>query len=188
MERFLAEVCTPVWHDPHDRGEPTTRSCAELAARHPEWAELIWAWATCSEEMVAGPIEESVEVLRDLKMTGLPCYALTNMEAETYPLRLERFAFLGWFEGTVVSGFERIAKPDVEIFARLLERFNLTASHTLMIDDRLENLAAAERLGMTTLQYHSPLQLRNQLECLSVLEPQPLTREVSHSSGGSRRD
>jgi 2-haloacid dehalogenase len=171
MEKFLAEVCSPEWHDPHDRGEPTATSCAELALRHPEWADLIEAWAERSEEMVAGVIPESVAVLRDLKMTGLPCYALTNMEAETYPFRLERFPFLGWFDGTVVSGFERIAKPDLEIFGRLLDRYSLTASNTLMIDDKIENIAAAERVGMITLQFHSPQQLRNRLASLSLLAP-----------------
>src|SRR6516162_8694062 len=105
MNRFLAEVCTMEWHDAHDRGKPAEVSCAELAASHPEHEELIWAWTRRSEEMVAGPIPESVEVLRDLRTAGVRCYALTNMEVETYPLRLERFSFLRWFDGTVVSGF-----------------------------------------------------------------------------------
>jgi 2-haloacid dehalogenase len=187
MDQFLGEVCTTGWHDPHDRGEPTAKSCAELATRYPEWSDLIRAWAERSEDMVAGPIRESVEVLRDLKETGLPCYALTNMEAETYPLRLQRFPFLGWFDGTVVSGFERVAKPDPEIFVRLLDRYNLTASNTLMIDDKLENLAAAERIGMFTLQFHSPRQLRNRLESLSLLAPPPELRGTSRSQGGSAR-
>ena len=76
----------------------------------------------------------SVEVLRAVRETGLPCYALTNMEAETYPLRLERFPFLGWFDGTVVSGREGMAKPDPDIFMRLLDRFGLTAGDD--VDDR----------------------------------------------------
>jgi 2-haloacid dehalogenase len=169
MEFFLREVCTPQWHDAHDRGGPTVASCAELALRYPEWADLISAWAERGEEMVAGPIEASVDVLAQLKMSGLPRYALTNMEAETYPRRLQRFEFLGWFDGTVVSGFEGIAKPDPEIFLRLLDRFGLTGSRTLMIDDRLENLAVAEQLGMPTIHFHSSRQLRDRLESLCLL-------------------
>jgi 2-haloacid dehalogenase len=171
MERLLGEVCTPAWHDAHDRGVSTASSCAELAARCPEWAELILAWAARGEEMVAGPIDASVEVLRDLTATGLPCYALTNMEAETYPLRLERYPFLKWFVGTVVSGQEGIAKPDAEIFGRLLNRYGLDVATTLMIDDRLDNLSVAEELGFLTCHFRSSQQLRSRLESLSLLPP-----------------
>ena len=186
MEFFLREVCTPQWHDAHDRGVPTAASCAELATRYPEWASLISAWAERGEEMVAGPIEASVDVLRDLEASGLPRYALTNMEAETYPLRLQRFEFLGWFDGTVVSGLEGIAKPDPEIFLRLLDRFGLTGSRTLMIDDRLENLVVAEQLGMPTIHFHSSQQLRDRLESLWLLRPRTGRRKALSSQEGSR--
>jgi 2-haloacid dehalogenase len=186
MEFFLREVCTPQWHDAHDRGVPTAASCAELATRYPEWASLIAAWAERGEEMVAGPIEASVDVLRDLEASGLPRYALTNMEAETYPLRLQRFEFLGWFDGTVVSGLEGIAKPDPEIFLRLLDRFGLTGSRTLMIDDRLENLVVAEQLGMPTIHFHSSQQLRDRLESLWLLRPRTGRRKALSSQEGSR--
>jgi 2-haloacid dehalogenase len=185
MEFFLREVCTPEWHDAHDRGAPTLASCAELAGRYPEWSNLIGAWAERGEEMVAGPIAASVDVLHDLKMSGLPCYALTNMEAETYPLRLQRFDFLGWFAGTVVSGCEGIAKPDPEIFLRLLDRFGLTASRTLMIDDRPENLAQAEQLGLLTLHFRGSDQLRDRLESLRLLRPRTGIPKASSSQEGS---
>jgi 2-haloacid dehalogenase len=169
MERFLAEVCSPEWHAPHDRGASTAASCAELASRHPELSELIWAWSRRSEEMIGGVDAGSVEVLRAVRAGGLPCYALTNMEAETYPLRLERFPFLGWFDGTVVSGFEGVAKPEAAIFERLLDRFGLTPNSTLMIDDRKENLETAVKLGMQTVQFGSSRQLRAELEGAGVL-------------------
>jgi 2-haloacid dehalogenase len=169
MERFLGEICTPSWHDQHDRGVSTQATCADLAARHPEWAEYIRAWGERSEEMVGGAIQATVDVLGDVKGTGLPCYALTNMEAETYPLRLQRFEFLHWFDGTVVSGFEGMAKPDPEIFRLLLERYSLDPSHTLMIDDRPQNLAPAEMVGLHTLLFSSPEPLRHELESLRLL-------------------
>ncbi len=169
MEAFLADICSPAWHAPHDRGASTEESCAELALRHPEHSELIWAWSRRSEEMIGGVFAESVEVLRAAKDAGLPCYALTNMEAETYPLRLERFPFLGWFDGTVVSGREGVMKPDPTIFLRLLERFRLTPETTLMIDDTQENVDAAVELGFQTMLFLSPRQLRTELEGLAVL-------------------
>ncbi len=164
MEMFLTEICSPAWHAPHDRGVSTAASCEELASRYPEYSELIWAWSRRSEEMIGGVDTGTVEVLRAVKETGLPCYALTNMEAETYPLRLRRFPFLRWFDGTVVSGQEGVAKPDPAIFTRLLDRFGLMAKTTLMIDDTQENLYAATKLGMQTIQFRSSRELRTQLE------------------------
>jgi 2-haloacid dehalogenase len=169
MERFLGEVCTPQWHEPHDRGVPAATSCADLAARFPDQAELIWAWAERSEEMVAGEIAASIDVLRDVLATGLPCFALTNMEAETYPRRLARFPFLSWFEGTVVSGFEGVAKPDRQIFDLILTRFALAAPTTLMIDNTEENIEAARQVGMPTILFRSPEQLRRELQKAGVL-------------------
>ncbi len=169
MNRFLQEVCTMTWHDAHDRGKPAEVSCAELAAAHPEQEELIWAWTRRSEEMIAGPIPDTVELLRDLKAAGVPCYALTNMEAETYPLRLERFPFLGWFDGTVVSCFEGVAKPDAEIFKRLLSRFELAPASTLLIDDSPRNVRAALALGMQAVEFRSAAALRQSLEDAGLL-------------------
>lgn len=163
MERFLAEVCTLEWHAAHDRGVPFAQSCAALAASHPDQAELIWAWARRSEEMISGPIEGTVAILEELQAAGVPCYALTNMEAETYPQRLERFGFMATFAGTVVSSAEGVIKPDPEIFRRLLGRFGLDARQTLMIDDAPRNIAAAAQLGMATVLFQSPQRLRAEL-------------------------
>jgi 2-haloacid dehalogenase len=91
------------------------------------------------------------------------------MEAETYPLRLERFSFLGWFDGTVVSGREGVAKPEPAIFRRLLDRFGLTPNTTLMIDDTNENLETARTLGIQTVLFSSSRRLRAELESVGVL-------------------
>ncbi|MGO9958575.1 MAG: HAD family hydrolase [Solirubrobacteraceae bacterium] len=171
MERFLGEVCTLEWHAAHDRGVAFERSCSELAARHPGQAELIWAWGRRSEEMVSGPIVGTVEILRELKERGVPCYALTNMEADTYPLRRDRYDFMRWFDGTVVSSHEGVVKPDPEIFHRLLQRFGLTASTTILIDDSEQNVQSARALGMQALRFRSPVQLRGWLAGAGLLDP-----------------
>ena len=182
MEWFLAEVCSPAWHAPHDRGVSTAASCAELASSQPRFSELIWAWWTRSEEMIGGIDAGSVEILRAVRQSGMPCYALTNMEAETYPLRLERFPFLGWFDGTVVSGREGVAKPESAVFTRLLDRFGLKPTTTLMIDDTNENLEAASRLGMQTALFRSSCQLRSELETARVLLRTPVAPKRSEGT------
>ena len=169
LERFLGEVCTMEWHAAHDLGGPVAESSATLAAAHPEYTELINAWGERSEEMIAGPIEGSVEILEELIQKGVRCYALTNMERETYPLRLRRFPFMGWFAGTVVSSHEGVAKPDSEIFRRLLDRFGLEAARTVMIDDSPPNIDTAASLGMTAVRFTSPIALRAALSRLRLL-------------------
>ena len=160
MERFLAEVCTMTWHAEHDRGLPFDESAARLAAEHPEHAELIWAWGRRSEEMVAGPIEGTVELLAQLRERGVRLLALTNMERETYPVRRARFAFMRWFEGTVVSSHEGLIKPDPRIFSLLVARYDLTPARTLFIDDSERNVRAARDLGLRAVHFTGPEALR----------------------------
>ncbi len=185
MERFLAEVCTMAWHDAHDRGLPPQDGCATLSLAHPEYQAEIMAWAQRSEEMIAGPIHGTVRLLDELRGRGVRCYALTNMEAETYPLRRARFDFLGWFDGTVVSGYERVAKPDPEIFTLLLGRFGLVPETTVMIDDAPRNLETARALGLQTVRFQSPGQLRVWLTEAGLVDPDPPERyaaRVDHRS------
>jgi 2-haloacid dehalogenase len=169
MDRFLSEVCTLEWHHAHDLGIPPEQTIPPLVEAHPEHAELIWAWPRRSEEMLAGPIEESVDILRALKDRGVPLYALTNMETWTYPGRRDRYPFLRWFDGTVVSGFEGVAKPDPRIYELLLDRFGLEPQTTLLIDDSPKNVAAARDVGIATIKFESPAGLRDELVAAGLL-------------------
>jgi 2-haloacid dehalogenase len=164
MDRFLGSVCTPEWHADLDRGVPFERCCGELATRYPQYADMIWAWGRRREEMVVGPIDDAIAILRAVKDRGVRCYALTNMEPDTYPVRAERYEFFGWFDGSVVSSYEGVVKPEPEIFRRLLERFDLRPPTTLMIDDSARNIATARSLGMQTVHFQSAAQLRTALE------------------------
>lgn len=171
MERFLAEVCTLQWHVANDLGgRPVLENCAELARTHPDHAEAIMAWSRRSEEMVGDEIEGTVAVLAQLRERGLPCYALTNMEAETFPLRRQRFAFMRWFDGAVVSAYEGVVKPDPEIFRRLLDRFGLRAETTAFVDDAQRNVDAAHTLGFQAVRFTSPAQLRAWLTARGALD------------------
>ena len=170
MERFLSEVCTMEWHHAHDLGVSPEQTIPPLIAAHPEYADMIRAWPERSEEMLAGPIDGTVDVLRDLTAAGVPCYALTNMEAWTYPGRRERYPFLTWFDGTIVSGFEGVAKPDPRVFELLLDRFGLKAADTLFIDDSAKNVEAARAAGMQAIEFESPTTLRRRLKDAGLLD------------------
>jgi 2-haloacid dehalogenase len=160
MERFLAEVCTTEWHDRQDMGEPIAEACAELARAHPEQAELIGAWYERGEEMVRAVIYETVDLLSDLKSAGVPCYALSNMERENYDRRRVLYPFLEWFDGAFISGYEGVMKPDPRYFSLALDRFGLSASEVVFIDDRSENIDAAAAMGMATVWFRSAPALR----------------------------
>jgi 2-haloacid dehalogenase len=168
MADFLRRICTPDWHRQHDLGAETARSCADLARRHPDQAGLIMAWAERGEEMVAGQIDGTVAVLADLTAAGVPCFALSNMEAETFPLRRDRFAFMRQFDGWVISGLEGVAKPDPEIFRILLGRYRLDPARTAFVDDAPANVAAARQLGLAALQFAGPARLRRDLRALGL--------------------
>ena len=168
MERFLAEVCSREWHEDNDRGVRYAESCAALAARFPQYTAEIYLWGERTEDMIVGTIDGTVELLGELQAAGVPCYGLTNMEAETYPVRYERYAFLRALDGTVVSSQEGVIKPDPEIFRRLFERFGLVPEQTVFIDDVEQNITAARALGMQTVLFTSPAQLRAELVALGL--------------------
>jgi 2-haloacid dehalogenase len=170
MERFLAQVCSPEWHAAQDLGYNVGLACRELASRHPDQAEMILAWADGTEKMVAGPITGTVEIMAELKCRGVACYALSNMEAETFPLRLERYDFLRALDGQVISGLEKVAKPDPRIYRVLLERYELSPGRTLFIDDKAVNVTAARAAGMQALQFTSAPALRAELVRMGLLE------------------
>jgi 2-haloacid dehalogenase len=168
MEDFLGRICTPDWHRAHDLGEDITASCARLARLHPGYRDIIMAWAVRGEEMAAGQIDDTVEILCELMAAGTRCYALSNMEPETFTIRRARFPFMELFDGHVISGIEGVAKPDRRIFEILLRRHGLRPRSTVFVDDSAQNVDAAQALGITAIQYTSALRLRQDLRILGL--------------------
>ncbi len=169
MRSFLDNVCTEDWHHQHDLGVPFAESAPPLIGRHPDKAELIRAWGERFEEMFGGIIEGTVAVLDDLRKRRTPLYVLSNWPADDFPKAEKRYPFLSWFDGKVVSGFERIAKPDPRIYQLLVERYNLDPEKAVFIDDRDINVKAAQALGFTGIRFTSPQDLRVRLQTLDLL-------------------
>jgi 2-haloacid dehalogenase len=168
MADFLARICTRDWHRAHDLGADITGSCQRLARQHPAQADLIMAWAERGEEMIAGQVDGTVDVLAELKAAGVPCFALSNMEPAAFALRRTRFEFFTWFDGCVISGIERVVKPDRAIFEILLARHELDPARTVFIDDLRRNVDAAAELGLTAVRFTGPGQLRCDLRALGL--------------------
>lgn len=169
MERFLAEVCHSDWNLAQDAGRDFDDAIAALMPRHREHLPHIAAWRDRFGEMIAGELHETVAVAADLRARGVPLCALTNWSHETFPPQRGRFAFMDWFEGIVVSGEEKVIKPDPRIFRILLERYGLVAAETVFIDDNPRNAQAATGLGMHGLHFRSAAELRRDLARLALL-------------------
>ena len=163
IDTFLTDVCSPEWNIKQDAGRALAEATAERVALFPDRKSLIEAFYDRWEEMLGGEISDTVEILRELKASGEKLYALTNWSGETFPIALRRFDFLHWFEGTVVSGVEKLAKPDPAIFNLLLNRYELQAERCLFIDDSKTNIEAATKIGFDTHHFTSADELRKYL-------------------------
>jgi 2-haloacid dehalogenase len=169
MERFLAEICTVEWNAEQDAGRSWSEATALLKAEHPQHAALIDAFHQRWPETMAGAIDGSVDILRKLKDSGVPLYALTNFSHETFPVALDRFEFLGWFRGIVVSGQERMVKPDPRIYNLLVSRHGLDPADIVYIDDNPSNAAAATALGMHGITFTTQAALAAELSAIGLL-------------------
>jgi len=140
-----------------------------LKREHPDKAELIDAYGDRFDEMMAGPIAGTVEILAELRDRGTPLYGLTNWSAETYPFAIERFDFLGWFRGVLVSREVGAIKPDLRIYELLLARFAIDPQRAVYIDDSAVNAEAASRFGIHGGHFTTPGVLRQELVQLALL-------------------
>jgi len=163
MERFFEEIGFDVWNLEQDRGRPFSEGVAVLSRQFPHRAELIAAFHERWEETITGPIEETVQILAELKELGYPLYGLSNWSAETFALVRPRNSFFDWFDLIVLSGEERVTKPDREIFDILLARAGRSAEECLFIDDSATNIAGAEALGFQVHRFSAPGVLREDL-------------------------
>ena len=169
MEWFLAHVCNPAWNLEQDRGRSFGDAVRELTILHPGHAEAIAAYHSRWQETLPHAIDGSVSILEDLKSRGTGLYAITNWNGEKFREAKARFPFLDSFRDIVVSGDERLLKPDAAIYRLLLERNALNAADCLFIDDSAANVKGAEAVGMMAHQFRSPELLREALSGNSLL-------------------
>ncbi|HMC00472.1 MAG TPA: HAD family phosphatase [Flavobacteriaceae bacterium] len=169
MNWFFDNICTHDWNENQDAGYPIEKATEEHVARFPEFEELIRMYYGRWVEMLGGAITETVDVLDKLiKSENYKVVALTNWSHETFPIALERFEFLHWFEGIVVSGEEKTRKPFKEIYDITLNRFNINAENSIFIDDNLRNIEAANQLGIIGIHFKNPKTLVQQLKSYNI--------------------
>src|SRR5690348_14711483 len=137
---------------------------------HPDQPELIDAYGTRFDEMMPGPIAGSVEILAELRARHA-ALCPQQFSAETFPPTFERFDFLRWFHGMVISGEVGVIKPDPRIYAILIERFAIDPRRAVYIDDVAVNAEAAAGMGIHGIHFTTPAALRDELVGLELLPP-----------------
>ena len=165
---FLTHICNSAWNVQMDGGKPFAEGIAELVAQHPEWEKEIRMYRSEWLQMMGGQIPGMQALVADLKARGYHVYGLTNWAADTFALVRDTYPVFALLDGIVVSGEEKMAKPDPRIFRILLERYHINPSEAVFVDDNMPNIEAAKQLGLHTLLFQSSEQLRKALKELSV--------------------
>jgi len=168
MEYFLKNICTDEWNAEQDRGRSLVEGTLLLQNKFPEFYSHIQLFYDRWETMLKGDIPETVSLLYKLK-AKYKIYGLTNWSAETISIAYKRFPFFKEFDGIVVSGEEKLIKPDQQIYQVLLDRYNLNAANTVFIDDNLKNIKAAEEIGFNGIHFENPDQLETRLKSIGAI-------------------
>ena len=168
MEDFLKTICTDDWNLQQDKGRSLAEGTRILQDKFPEHAVKIRLYYDQWEKMVKGDIPQNVHLLKTLK-EKYKLYGLTNWSAETFPIVFKRYAFFQLFDGIVVSGEEKLIKPDKKIFEIMLERYHLEAENALFIDDNIHNIQAAKEMGFATIHVQEKTDLERELHAMGLI-------------------
>ncbi|KQN91063.1 hydrolase [Sphingomonas sp. Leaf231] len=161
LDVFLGEVATREWHFQHDAGRPFADTSAELVERFPEHAAMIALWGPRFGEQIPGPIAGMVAIVEELDAAGVPLFAITNFSGEFFPpFRAREAAVFDRFRDIVVSGDERLVKPDAAIYRLALDRFGLAPGQAFFVDDNADNIAGAQALGIHAHHFRDAATLR----------------------------
>ncbi|GAO54180.1 MULTISPECIES: HAD-IA family hydrolase [unclassified Novosphingobium] len=170
LDWFLANVVTEEWHAQHDAGVPLAEMIAARSAEFPAYRPLIEAYAPNWLDAVPGPVTGTHELVRALDARGIPQFSITNFGADTWAMFRPTFPVLDHFRDIVVSGVEKLIKPDAAIFALAARRFGHEPARMLFIDDNAANIAAADALGWHTHHFRDDAAaLRADLEARGLL-------------------
>ena len=155
-EYFLTEVCNDDWNIQQDAGRTIKEAEAVLIPKFPQYEKEIKMYYKNHRNMIIGTFNASIKVLDKLKKQNYECYVLSNWSAETFVGMTDDYPFLQLFNGLLISGEDKLAKPDAAIYELAISRFNLIPQETVFIDDKLENIEAAKKLNLNTIHLVDP--------------------------------
>ena len=169
MEYFLKNIAVDEWNAEQDRGRTLKQGTEILVEKHPDWENEIRAYYDNWTTMLRADIPKNVEVLKKLAVTRYELFGLTNWSHETFPYALKNYDFFKLFGGKIiVSGDEKMIKPNPEIWKLLLERYQIKAQESIFIDDNAKNIEVAQSLGFKTVHVKENTDLNNELMHLGI--------------------
>lgn len=166
---FLGEVLTFDFHSRHDEGEELDVLVGELLAAHPGYAPEIDAYATRFNETISGPVAGVHELVEQMALRDVPLFALTNFGTTFWNGFHPTAPVFAHFRDIVVSGDEKLAKPDPAIYRLAEQRFGHASHNLLFIDDRADNIAAARDRGWHGHLFTDAAALEADLTALGLL-------------------
>lgn len=166
---FLAHVVTEEWHFQHDAGVPLAKMCGERIAEFPQYAHLINAYRTRFNETIPGPVAGSLEIVRMLHGRGIALFAITNFGSEFWDGFRPTAPIFDLFTDILVSGKEKIVKPDPAIYALACGRFGIEPASAIFVDDNEANIRAAQKFGLATVHFTDADSLRRDLSGYGLL-------------------
>ncbi len=169
LEYFVTHVVTPEWHFQHDAGRALDEMVAERVAEFPKYAAWIAAYASRFNETIPGPITGSLEIVQDLAERDVPLYAITNFGAELWDSFRPTQPIFDRFQDIIVSGVEKLVKPEPAIYALALQRFGLEPGTAIFIDDNHDNVISAHENGFAAHHFKDADSLRRELIALDLL-------------------
>nr|WP_194719798.1 HAD-IA family hydrolase [Cellulosimicrobium arenosum] len=168
VEAFFADVDFPALNHGRDAGGTWAQAREQVAASHPQHADLVDRYVAGFPATLTGPVDGSEDLVRELRELGLGLYGLTNWSAELFEHAAPAAPATTLMDDVLVSGREGIAKPEPAVFELALRRFGLDPHRTLFTDDSPTNIDAAARTGLRTHLFHDTPGLRAALADLGV--------------------
>ena len=156
MNFFINNISFPLLDTRCDAGITIEVAVNDAIKKFPEFEKEIKLYYPNHGNMVGGFFQKTVDVFYKIKELNHPCYVLSNWSAETYEGMEEKYPFLKDFDGKIISGRDFLIKPDPAIYELAISRFNLIPEETLFIDDRLDNIEAAQNLNFQTIHLTNP--------------------------------
>lgn len=167
---FLTHVVTEEWHFEHDRGRPLADMVPERIALFPQYESHIRAYATRFNETVPGPVDGTHDLVERLAGRGVPLYCLTNFGDEFWQMFRPTQPIFDHFHDIVVSGVEKVAKPDPRIYAITESRTGRDGAQLFFTDDNPANIAAARARGWDAHLFTDAPSLEAQLLAAGLLQ------------------
>jgi len=161
---FLKNICNDAWNIQQDAGRSVKEAELELIPKFPKYEKQIKMYYANHRRMIKGTFKNSISILSYLKNNNYECFVLSNWSAETFLGMTEDYSFLKKFDGLLISGEDKLIKPDPAIYQLAVKRFELDPHKTVFIDDKLENIESAKKLNFNTIHLIDPTTIETDIK------------------------